>query len=106
MTNPRNTTSEDLLRAVEIARQSGLHYIYAGNLPGQVGEWEDTRCPHCHETLIERYGYLIKNYKLTEDGRCRKCSTAIPGRWPRSFEGQITSRPFAPRKSRVLFTIR
>jgi len=33
----RDTTADDLLRAVEIRRQSGLRYIYAGNLPGQIG---------------------------------------------------------------------
>jgi len=102
----RDTNAEDLLRAVEIARQSGLRYIYAGNLSGQVGEWEDTRCPHCNETLIERHRYLIKNYKLTPEGRCPKCATKIPGRWSPTFEAQITSRPFSPRKSQLLFTIR
>jgi pyruvate formate lyase activating enzyme len=101
----RDTNAEDLLRAAEIGCQSGLRYIYAGNLPGSVGQWEDTLCPHCNETLIERYGYLIKNYKLTPEGHCPKCATAIPGRWSRSFEGQITSRPFAPRKASLLFTI-
>ena len=101
----RDTNSKDLLQAVEIGRQSGLRYIYAGNLPGMVGQWEDTRCPKCNETLIERYGYLIKNYRLTPEGRCPKCSTAIPGRWSARFEGQITSRPFSPRKSALLFTI-
>jgi pyruvate formate lyase activating enzyme len=102
----RDTQPDDLLRAAEIGRQSGLRYIYAGNLPAQVGEWEDTRCPQCQELLIERYGYLIKNYRLTEDGRCPKCSTQIPGRWSARFEGQITSHPFSPRNRSVLFTIR
>jgi pyruvate formate lyase activating enzyme len=106
MTDPRDTTAEDLLRAVEIGRAAGLRYIYAGNLPGRVGEWEDTRCPNCAETLIERYGYLIKNYHLTEDGRCSKCATQIPGRWPARFEGQIASHPFLPRNRSQLFTIR
>jgi pyruvate formate lyase activating enzyme len=106
MTSPRDTNSEDLLRAVEIGRQSGLRYIYAGNLPGMVGEWEDTRCPRCNETLIERYGYLIKNYFLTQDGCCPKCATAIPGRWSTRFEGQIASHPFLPRDRSFLFTIR
>jgi pyruvate formate lyase activating enzyme len=101
----RDTNSEDLLRAAEIGRNSGLRYIYPGNLPGMVGEWENTRCPHCKETLIERYGYLIKDYRLTADGHCPKCSTTIPGRWSTRFEGQITSRPFSPRKSQLLFTI-
>jgi pyruvate formate lyase activating enzyme len=106
MTDPRNTQPADLLRAAEIGRQSGLRYIYAGNLPGEVGEWEDTRCPRCHELLIERYGYLIKNYRLTEDGRCPKCTAEIPGRWSAHFEGQIASQPFSPRNCSVLFTIR
>ena len=101
----RDTNSEDLLRAVEIGRQSGLRYIYAGNLPGMVGEWEDTRCPNCNQTLIKRGGYLIKDYRLTPDGHCPKCATAIPGRWSAHFEGQITSRPFLPRKTAPLFTI-
>jgi len=102
----RDTNSEDLLRAVEIARQSGLRYIYAGNLPGAVAGWEDTRCPTCNETLIERQGYLIKNYRLTPEGNCPNCATEIPGRWSPIFEGQITSRPFLPRKSALLVTIR
>jgi pyruvate formate lyase activating enzyme len=105
MTNPRNTNVEDLLHAVEIGREAGLRNIYAGNLPGRVGEWEDTRCPQCHETLIERYGYLIKDYRLTPEGRCPNCGTAIPGRWSRQFEGQITSHPFSPRKNEFLFKI-
>ena len=101
----RDTNSEDLMRAVEIGRQSGLRYIYAGNLPGMVADWEDTRCPKCNETLIERRGYLIQNYRLTADGRCPRCATEIPGRWSAHFEGQITSRPFLPRERSPLFTI-
>jgi len=101
----RDTTAEDLLRAVDIGRQSGLRYIYAGNLPGRVGEWENTRCPHCDATLIERHSYLIEDYRLTSDGKCPKCATAIPGRWSARFEGQIASRPFLPRKTSHLFTI-
>ena len=106
MTDPRDTTVDDLLRAVEIGRAAGLRYIYAGNLPGRVGEWEDTRCPHCAETLIERYGYLIKDYRLTKDGCCPRCATQIPGRWPTHFEGQIASHPFVRRNRLQLFTIR
>jgi pyruvate formate lyase activating enzyme len=105
MTDPRDTNPEDLLRAAEIGRESGLRYIYPGNLPGMVGEWENTRCPHCYETLIERYGYLIKNYRLTPNGSCPRCANAIPGRWSTGFEGQIASHPFRPRKRSLLFTI-
>ena len=101
----RDTTVEDLLQAVEIGQEAGLRYIYAGNLPGMVGDWENTRCPQCSETLIRRYGYLIEDYRLTPDGRCPSCSTQIPGRWAARFNGQITSRPFSPHKRSRLFTI-
>ena len=102
----RDTRPEDLLCAAEIGCQSGLRYIYAGNLPGMVGRWEDTRCPLCNEILIERYGYLIKEYRLTPNGSCPRCATKIPGRWSTAFEGQIASHPFLPRKRSLLFTIR
>ncbi len=101
----RDTNAEDLLRAVEIGQQSGLRYIYAGNLPGMVGDWEDTRCPQCGETLIKRHGYLIEDYRLTAEGRCPKCATSIPGRWPARFDGQIASRPFLPQKRPRFVTI-
>ena len=101
----RNTTSEDLLRAAEIGRSAGLRYIYAGNIPGQVGGFEDTRCPQCNQTVIRRYGYLIEDYALTPDGRCPSCAYPIPGRWAAKFDGQITSRPFLPHKRSDLFTI-
>jgi len=105
MQDERDTTVEDLLRAVEIGRNAGLRYIYAGNLPGMVEEWEDTRCPQCHETLVRRYGYLIADYRLTPEGRCPNCAHQIPGRWAAQFDGQITDRPFFPHKRARLFTI-
>jgi pyruvate formate lyase activating enzyme len=101
----RDTTVDDLLRAAEIGRDAGLRYIYAGNLPGRVGEWEDTRCPQCRATLIRRYGYYIQDYRLTPDGRCPNCSHQIPGRWATRFDGQITDRPFSPHRRSRLFTI-
>ncbi|HWJ47762.1 MAG TPA: AmmeMemoRadiSam system radical SAM enzyme [Candidatus Udaeobacter sp.] len=101
----RDTTPDDLLQAAEIGQAAGLRYIYAGNLPGMVGDWENTRCPQCSETLITRYGYLIEDYRLTSDGRCPNCSCQIPGRWAPTFSGQIISRPFLPHKRARLFTI-
>jgi pyruvate formate lyase activating enzyme len=102
----RDTTADDLLQAVEIGRESGVRYIYAGNLPGMVDRWEDTHCSHCDAVLIKRYGYLIEDYRLTPDGRCPECSTAIPGRWSPRYEGQIAWHPFVPRRRTQLFTIR
>jgi pyruvate formate lyase activating enzyme len=76
-----NTSAEQLIRACEIGREAGLHYIYAGNLPGRVGNWENTYCPSCDELLVERYGYMIRQMKVTLEGRCPSCQTVIPGVW-------------------------
>ena len=97
MTSPEDTRPEDLLRAAAIGREAGLHYIYCGNLPGHVGEFEDTHCHHCGETLIRRRGYWIEEYRLTAEGNCPACHAAIPGRWSKKFDGQIASVPFLPR---------
>jgi pyruvate formate lyase activating enzyme len=77
----RQTTADDLMRIVEYAQSAGLKYIYPGNLPGQVGEWENTRCHHCNATLIERFGFRVKNNRIGNDGLCPDCHTSIPGIW-------------------------
>jgi pyruvate formate lyase activating enzyme len=97
MTGPPNTSAEMLLAAAEIGRGSGLRYVYAGNLPGQVGDLENTRCASCGDLLVARYGYHIRSYRITRDGRCPSCSAAVPGRWSRRFDGQVASHPFIPR---------
>jgi AmmeMemoRadiSam system radical SAM enzyme/AmmeMemoRadiSam system protein B/AmmeMemoRadiSam system protein A len=82
MTDPDATPPETLLRACEIGSAAGLRFVYAGNLPGRVGRWEDTRCPTCGVTLIARYGYLIRSYRITSDGCCPDCGARVPGVWP------------------------
>jgi pyruvate formate lyase activating enzyme len=93
LTDPDNTSAVKLLRAAEIGREEGLRYVYAGNLPGMVGEWEHTRCSNCGATLIERCGFRVVAYRLTDDGRCPECAAPIPGVWegariPRGAERQ------------------
>jgi len=101
MTDRPNTSVDMLLRAAAIGKRSGLRYVYAGNLPGQVGSLEHTRCPSCDTLLVERYGYYIKRYALTAKGCCPSCGTSIPGRWAAAFEGQIASLPFVPGSRRL-----
>ncbi|MGH9255722.1 MAG: AmmeMemoRadiSam system radical SAM enzyme [Vicinamibacterales bacterium] len=96
MTDPPNTTAEMLRKAAQMAREAGLRYVYAGNLPGRVGDLEHTFCHGCGEALITRYGYVIQQYRLTPDGACPRCLTRIPGRWGTAFEGQRTAIPFLP----------
>ncbi len=81
MTDNRNTTTADLIRACEIGAEAGLRFIYAGNLPGRVGKWEHTWCPGCGELLIERFGYQILRQRIGADGRCPSCAATIPGVW-------------------------
>jgi pyruvate formate lyase activating enzyme len=96
MNDPENTTPEMLVQAAEIGIGNGLRYVYAGNLPGRVGDLEHTRCHHCRAPLVERYGYFIQSYRLTPAGTCPDCGTSIPGRWGAGFAGQIASTPFVP----------
>ena len=101
MNDPENTTPEMLVEAADIGHRNGLRYVYAGNLPGRVGDLEHTRCHHCRARLVERYGYFIQHYRLTEDGACPGCGTKIPGRWGRKFDGQVASTPFLPGSRRL-----
>jgi pyruvate formate lyase activating enzyme len=82
MTDPDNTDARTLLRAAEIGREAGLRYVYAGNLPSRVDEYEHTYCPGCNELLIRRSGYVIREYRLTAAGCCPRCGTKLPGLWP------------------------
>jgi pyruvate formate lyase activating enzyme len=81
MTENANTTAEQLVRACEIGRGAGLRYVYAGNLPGRVGRWENTHCHNCDELLVERHGFRVKSMKVSAAGACPKCATVIPGVW-------------------------
>lgn len=97
MTDPEFTRPRDLLRAARIGKRAGLRFVYAGNLPGRLGNLENTLCPSCGELLIERTGFRILSYKLTSEGRCPNCSTAIPGIWAQSYRRQQSAHPFLPR---------
>jgi len=102
MTGPRPTQADDLLRAAEIGTEAGLRFVYAGNAPGRVGEWENTHCPGCGETLIVRSGYLIRDYQITSAGTCPHCGVVIPGLWPTDgAEGVRTGNGMAAYRRRL-----
>ncbi|HMM34793.1 MAG TPA: AmmeMemoRadiSam system radical SAM enzyme [Thermoanaerobaculia bacterium] len=77
------TPAATLLRAAEIGRTEGLRYVYAGNLPGGVGDAETTACPGCSERLVERRGFRVVARRIGADGRCPRCERPIPGIWSR-----------------------
>jgi pyruvate formate lyase activating enzyme len=96
ITDPDNTSAPDLTRAAAIGRRAGLRHVYAGNLPGEVGDLENTRCAACQELLIQRLGYRVTEYRITPDGRCPSCLSPVPGLWGGTFRSQVTDRPLWP----------
>jgi pyruvate formate lyase activating enzyme len=73
------TPPATLVRARNIARQEGLHYVYTGNVHNEAGD--TTFCPGCRAPLIVRDWYQIQHYWLTESGHCPQCDTAVAGRF-------------------------
>lgn len=81
MTQSANTTAAQLIRAAEIGTEAGLRFVYAGNAPGRVGRWENTYCPNCQALLIKRFGFLVREYRVTAKGTCPDCAAVLPGIW-------------------------
>ncbi len=81
MADRANTSVRALQTAADIGQEAGLHYVYAGNIPGRVGSLENTYCPNCAALLIERYGYVVHAYHITAEGHCLHCHQAIAGIW-------------------------
>jgi pyruvate formate lyase activating enzyme len=80
MTDRPATGAASLVRAAEIGQKAGLNFVYAGNLPGRTARLEDTRCPGCGATLIERTGFRIRSIHM-QNGTCPACHRHIPGVW-------------------------
>nr|BFE64393.1 AmmeMemoRadiSam system radical SAM enzyme [Dactylosporangium thailandense] len=75
------TPPETLRRARRIALETGLRFVYTGNIHDPEGQ--TTRCPGCGAAAVVRDWYDLVAYALTDDGRCTACGFAVPG----VFEG-------------------
>ncbi len=64
-----DTPLSSLEKGRQIGIETGLKYVYSGNIPGV--DSEDTFCPKCQAKMINRTGYLIE--RLDKNGRCSKC---------------------------------
>ncbi len=84
-----HTPSTTLSRARRIALDTGLHYVYTGNVHDIDGG--TTFCPACKAELIVRDWYRILDYRLTDDGRCPSCGAEISGEFTR-FTGAFGNR--------------
>lgn len=101
MSDQGDTPASKLIRAAEIGVEEGLRFVYAGNRPGQVGEWENTRCPSCSKTLIRRHSFKILECAIGRDGACPSCGAKIPGVWDHPLARMRPSdAPAVPRRVR------
>ena len=58
---------------------TGCATSYTGNVHDAEGG--RTTCPGCGTVVVERDWYVIGRYRLTDDGHCLSCGTALPGRY-------------------------
>ncbi len=72
------TPLSTLERARRVGVETGLKYVYEGNIPGGGGE--NTFCPSCQAKVIQRYGFSIRENTLIE-GACPHCNTPLEGIW-------------------------
>lgn len=71
------TPLETLVQSRNIALETGLHYVYTGNVYYQPGD--TTFCPNCQKPVIERSWYQLSKYDLSADGKCQFCGYSIDG---------------------------
>jgi pyruvate formate lyase activating enzyme len=75
----RATPAATLARAREQALSHGLKHVYTGNVHDRSGQ--STYCAVCGELLIERVGYTLGQWNLTDAGCCRACHCPLAGRF-------------------------
>jgi pyruvate formate lyase activating enzyme len=91
ITNLPQTPVSTLESCRKLALETGVHYVYAGNVLMHPGE--NTYCHHCQNELIRRVGFQVTSNRIA-GGQCPKCGTRIPGVW--SQEQALAFRPRAP----------
>ena len=76
MTDRNATLVSTILSARQIGLETGLKYVYNGNVAGHGGE--DTLCPRCGQTVIGRQGFRLTEKNIV-NGACNQCGTIIAG---------------------------
>jgi pyruvate formate lyase activating enzyme len=71
------TPPATLSRARRIALKNGVRYAYTGNVHDPEGG--STYCHQCGQRLIGRDWYVLREWHLTNEGRCAFCGTACAG---------------------------
>lgn len=76
MRSKPRTPESTLLRARNIAIESGIKYVYVGNIFHSEGH--TTFCHNCKTALIKRDWHNVIENKI-KNGSCPKCFSKIPG---------------------------
>ncbi|MGD8483237.1 MAG: AmmeMemoRadiSam system radical SAM enzyme [Thioalkalispiraceae bacterium] len=71
-----STSVETLRRARQIGLDTGLRYVYEGNIPGEGGE--NTYCYQCGSLLIDRYSFVVRENRI-QNNCCPDCGVIIQG---------------------------
>ncbi|MCH8096360.1 MAG: AmmeMemoRadiSam system radical SAM enzyme [Proteobacteria bacterium] len=71
------TPPATLTRARAIAIKNGVRHVYTGNVNDFDGQ--STYCHGCGARLIGRDWYRLSDWRLTPEGRCRRCDTPLAG---------------------------
>ena len=73
LTDVPPTPAATLQKAYRIGKEAGLSYVYQGN----VGQGENTDCPSCGKTVIQRKYFSAEN--MITDDSCPFCGGNIQG---------------------------
>ncbi len=74
--NFKATSPNTVLEARRIAMETGIKYVYVGNILDKDGQ--NTYCTHCGQNLISRNWHSVIDNKIKE-GKCCSCNTSIAG---------------------------
>ncbi len=77
MLNTLPTPPATLVKARQIALKNGIRHVYVGNVHNKEGD--STWCHQCGKLLIGRDWYVLSEWNLTPEGKCRSCGTACAG---------------------------
>ena len=80
------TPPQTLTESRKIAQAAGLLHVYTGNVHDLSGG--TTHCAICHQPLIVRDWYEIREYKVTDNGECPHCGAKLAGHFGK-FNGQF-----------------
>ncbi|KPJ70634.1 hypothetical protein AMJ52_09640, partial [candidate division TA06 bacterium DG_78] len=61
--------------AYDIAKESGLKFVYIGNVPGH--KYENTYCPFCGQLLIKRTDLAVAAMKIDKNCICSHCKSDL-----------------------------